>query len=110
MQGGSQPARARVVASRSGQTVNNPATFTVTVDFAAEEGAMPDPATLHLDVQASAGEIRASHLARLPDSGHLRAAFEYAPAKKENAELQLRLNDSSGQQIAESWYYRWIPL
>lgn len=110
MQGSSQPARARVVASRSGQTVNNPATFTVTVDFAAEEGAMPDPATLHLDVQASAGEIRASHLARLPDSGHLRAAFEYAPAKKENAELQLRLNDSSGQQIAESWYYRWIPL
>lgn len=106
-QGSSQPMRARVIASRSGQTVNNPDTFTFSVDFAAEEGAMPDPATLRLEVLASAGDIRASHLARLPDSGHLRAAFEYAPAKKENAELQLRLSDSNGQHIAESWYYRW---
>ena len=107
-QGPEQTARARIVSTRSGRSVNNPNSFTITVDFAPESGSMLDPASLRIDVRTSAGEIRAAHLSRLPDSGNIRAAFEYIPSNKDMAELQLRLDNHSGEQIAESWYYRWI--
>lgn len=108
-QGSEQIARARIVATRSGRSVNNPNSFTIAVDFAPDGSHVLDPATLKLDVRAGAGEIRAAHITRLPESGHLRAAFEYIPANKQMAEMQLRLDDQSGEQVAESWYYRWTP-
>ena len=108
-QGPEQIARARIVATRSGQSVNNPNSYTIVVDFAPDGSSVLDPATLKLDVRTSAGEVRGAHIARLPENGLLRAAFEYLPNKNDTAELQLRLDDASGEQIAESWYYRWTP-
>ena len=108
-QGPEQTARARIVSTRSGHSVNNPDAYTVMIDFAPDGSTVLDPAALKLDVRTSSGEVRGAHLSRLPDSGHLRAAFEYRPAGRDMAELQLRLDDTSGEQIAESWYYRWTP-
>lgn len=103
--------RARIVGTRSGAAVNNPERFTFTVDFAMPEGSAPlDPDTLKLATNASAGEIYAVHLVRLPEGGRLRAAFDYQPKSNTMAELQLRLTDTNGVPVAESWFYRWVPL
>ena len=103
--------RARIVGTRSGAAVNNPELYTFTVDFAVPEGSAPlDPDTLKLVTNASAGEIRAAHLVRLPEGGRLRAAFDYQPKSNTMAELQLRLTDTNGVPVAESWFYRWVPL
>ena len=91
--------------------MNNPERFTFTVDFAMPEGSAPlDPDTLKLATNASAGEIYAVHLVRLPEGGRLRAAFDYQPKSNTMAELQLRLTDTNGVPVAESWFYRWVPL
>ena len=100
--------RARIVSTRSGRSVNDPANITFTIDFAPiTRQQFLDPDKIRLDVNASQGEIISSHLTSLPDSGLLRASFDFRPGDAKLAELQLSLHESD-QQIAENWLYRWI--
>lgn len=109
--------RAKIIATRSGQTVNNKETYTFTIDFAPLINTQPlDPERLSLALFASKGEILSDHMVILPESGNLRASFDYRPESGSLAELQLRLNvrDESNQngalaQIAETWMYQWLP-
>lgn len=97
---------ARVVASRSGAAVNDPERITYAVDL--ERGAA-DLDGLTAEVSATAGEIAAPTLTRLPENGALRCAFHFAPPSEGVAELRLALRDGDGGMASEAWLHRWTP-
>lgn len=100
--------RAYIVATRSGRSINDSNNTTFTVDFAPlPRGQMLDPTNMRLDVSASRGEIVSSHLTSLPESGLLRASFDFRPGDAELAELRLNVQQGE-EQIGESWFYRWV--
>ncbi len=99
--------RAKVTASRIGQSINNKDAYTINIDYRFNKPvSVEDLADLHFSPTASQGEIVSTHLLSLHDGFVIRANFEYQPAKGELAELQANLSQDN-HVISETWLYRW---
>lgn len=96
--------RAKVIASRIGKAVNNPAAYTVIIDYQFTQ--KPASETLQFSVTANKGRAINGHVLLLPDEQTVRASFEYYPEKGAAAELQAGIAQN-GKSVAETWLYRW---
>lgn len=94
---------ARVVATRSGISINDPKARTYVVDFSLELFTTGDPTP---EITATAGTIRNPHWLRLPYANRLRLAFEFLPNGAQLADITARLNGPEGP-LSESWIMRW---
>jgi periplasmic glucans biosynthesis protein len=94
---------ARVVATRSGQALQNPDQRSFVIDF---RGRGPIPAGLKAEVWSSGGTVLNSRGHVLPQSDIYRASFELDPGREDIVELRLVLT-SNGKPWAETWLYRW---
>lgn len=99
--------RAKVVATRIGKSVNDATAYTVCIDYQFENDVVTDTNQFTFVATASKGMVPASHVMVLPDSGIVRASFEYRPEKGQNAELQAGMT-RNGEPVAETWLYRWL--
>jgi periplasmic glucans biosynthesis protein len=100
-----QPHLARIAATRSGVSVNDPAQRTIVVDF--DLGDIPYEG-LKTRVAASAGAVAGVWLVRLPGESHARAALTFDPQGAELSELSLVLVDADGVTASETWLSRWL--
>ncbi len=94
---------ARVVATRSGQALQNQSQRSFVVDF---RGRGPVPQDLKAEVWSSGGTVLNSRGLTLPQSDIYRASFELDPGREDIVELRLVLT-SKGKPWAETWLYRW---
>jgi glucans biosynthesis protein len=94
---------ARVVATRSGQALQNPDQRSFAIDF---RGRGPIPTDLKTEVWSSGGSVLNSRGSVLPDGNTYRASFELDPGNEDIVELRLVLT-SNGKPWAETWLYRW---
>lgn len=99
-------ARARVVATRSGRSVNKPEGRTFMIDFDLLGTETDD---LKVNATATAGAIDDVRWIALPDTGKTRVALQFTPPADGIAELRLRLIDGSGAAASETWLHRWTP-
>jgi glucans biosynthesis protein len=94
---------ARVVATRSGQALQNEDQRSFVVDF---RGRGPVPPDLKAEVWSSGGTVLNSRGHVLPQSDIYRVSFELDPGRLDLIELRLVLT-SNGKPWAETWLYRW---
>ena len=94
---------ARVVATRSGQALQNVDQRSFAIDF---RGRGPIPSDLKAEVWSSGGTVLNSRGSVLPDGTTYRASFELDPGREDIIELRLVLT-SNGKPWAETWLYRW---
>ncbi|AUH34945.1 glucan biosynthesis protein [Paracoccus tegillarcae] len=94
---------ARVLATRSGTSINDPEARSYVIDFSLDLFTTGDPEP---DVRATTGEVRNVHWLRLPYQSRLRLAFEFVPDGDKLADISARLNGPEGQ-LSESWFMRW---
>lgn len=94
---------ARVLATRSGKSVNDPQARSYVIDYALDLFLSSDPRP---EVTATAGQVRNVYWLRLPFENRLRLAFEFVPEGAELADLTARLNGPEGR-LSESWIMRW---
>lgn len=99
-------ARAQVIATRSGRSVNTPDGRTFMIDFDLFGSKTDD---LTVDATATAGVIDHARRIDLPDTGTTRVALQFTPPADGVAELRLRLIDGSGAAASETWLHRWTP-
>lgn len=94
---------ARVIATRTGATVNATERRTFVIDF----DRVPE-GTNGLTPKASAteGEIVGLALVPLPD-GRLRALIDFDPGAATMSEMRLELVDAEGADASEVWLHRW---
>ncbi|MEM7522789.1 MAG: glucan biosynthesis protein [Pseudomonadota bacterium] len=96
---------ARVVATRSGRSIHDGDRRAMIVDFR-KDG--PWPKDLEVEAWTSRGELSAIACRSLPETGVMRASFEFAPGDADLVEFQLRLVEDS-RPLTETWLYRWTP-
>jgi len=95
---------AKVVATRSGRSINGKGVRSFFVDFdLAPFVGRDDPVP---NVTASAGSIDHSYLLRLPEQGLMRLAFEYRPDGALVADLRAEIT-AAEVALSESWLFRW---
>ncbi len=105
--GGRCKNRAKVIASRIGQSVNNKNTYTINIDYQFDTPvSAKNLSDLQFSPTASQGEIVSTHLLSLHSGFVIRASFEYHPKKGELAELQANLVKDN-HIVTETWLYRW---
>lgn len=78
------------------------------VDYAGDDLLDTDPATLSVDVSASAGTLMPPVLKIDPDIGGVRVALEFDPEGAEVIELRCTLV-RDGSAVSETWLHRWLP-
>lgn len=101
--------RAKVIASRSGKSVNHDNCKTFVLDFQLSDAqAMIPPDQLKLNITATRGKVLSSYLTMIPQTKILRVGFEYLPENNALAELQASVSHQE-QLISEMWLYRWVP-
>jgi glucans biosynthesis protein len=96
---------ARVVATRTGQDLQDERQRAFVVDF---EGAGEIPQDVHVEVWSSAGNVLNARGQALPESDIYRASFELDPDGEDLIELRVVLR-ANGKPWSESWLYRWTP-
>ncbi|TRW97787.1 glucan biosynthesis protein [Paracoccus sp. M683] len=94
---------ARVMATRSGKSINDPNARTYVVDYSLDLFTTGDPQP---EVRATTGEVRNVHWLRLPYQNRLRLAFEFLPDGDQLADISARLNGPDGA-LSETWIMRW---
>jgi glucans biosynthesis protein len=94
---------ARVVATRSGASVNSNQQRVFVVDFL---GAAPPPPDVQISVSGSAGQVFNPRGLLVTETGAYRVTFELAPERADVIELRLLLT-SNNQPWSETWLYRW---
>lgn len=96
---------ARVSATRSGKSVNNPNARTYFLDFDLAPFMGVEP---RITVTASVGEIGHNYVQRLPDEDRLRLAFDFLPGDAPLADLSASLSAPDGTVLTETWVARWV--
>lgn len=95
----------RVLATRSGNAVNNPSARTYTIDFDIAPFAGMDP---RIVITTSAGEIGHNYVVPLPDGDRLRLAFDFLPGDATLADISASLGAPDGTVLSETWVGRWV--
>lgn len=95
---------AKIIATRSGLSINRKGAHTFIVDFelAPFEG-REDP---EIQLNAVRGKITNPYLLRLPEENLMRLAFEYQPDGSTISDLSAVLANDTGN-LSETWLYRW---
>ncbi|MFV0294319.1 MAG: glucan biosynthesis protein [Paracoccus sp. (in: a-proteobacteria)] len=98
-------ALAGVLSTRSGKSINKKyaRSFFVDFDLAPFEG-RNDP---EVYVNATSGNIEHPYLLRLPQEGLMRLSFEYQPNGAKLADLSATLKGPEGENLTETWLFRW---
>lgn len=96
-------ALARVVATRSGASLQNQDQRSFVIDF---RGRGPAPADLKPEVWSSAGVVLNARAHPIQGTDIYRASFELDTGREDIIELRLVLT-SNGKPWAETWLYRW---
>ncbi|SDE87664.1 glucans biosynthesis protein [Paracoccus isoporae] len=97
--------QAKVIATRSGRSVNRKGVHSFVIDFdLAPFIGRDDPSAR---VNAAKGQIEHPYLLRLEQEGLLRLSFEYLADGAEVADLSAVLEGSEGLNLSETWLYRW---
>jgi glucans biosynthesis protein len=96
-------ALARVVATRSGASLQNQEQRSFVVDY---RGRGPAPADLKPEVWSSAGVVLNARAHPIQGTDLYRASFELDPGREDIIELRLVLT-SNGKPWGETWLYRW---
>jgi periplasmic glucans biosynthesis protein len=97
------PTLARVVATRSGASLQNQDQRSFVVDY---RGGGPVPADLKPEVWSSAGVVLNARAHPIQGTDIYRASFELDPGREDIIELRLVLM-SNGKPWGETWLYRW---
>jgi len=95
--------RARVVATRTGQSLEEEERRSFVIDF---EGADAMPADLEAEVWSSAGEVFHPRGEIVEQSGVYRVSFELDPGRESIIELRATVR-SGDEPWSEAWLYRW---
>ncbi len=96
---------ARVMATRSGMSVNDPKTkrsYVIEFDATIFDGFDPVPA-----IEASAGTVSGTHIIRQPLENRLRLAFQFAPEGAKLSDISAKLTNEQGFTLSEVWLTRW---
>lgn len=96
---------ARVQATLSGLSVNNPNARSYMIDFDLAPFAAVVP---KIAVTTSEGEIGHNYTRALPNEDRMRLAFDFLPGKAEVADLTATLLAPDGQPLSETWMMRWV--
>ena len=96
------PGLARVVATRSGASLQNQDQRSFVIDYRGG----PVPADLKPEVWSSAGVVLNARAHTIQGTDIYRASFELDPGREDIIELRLVLT-SNGKPWGETWLYRW---
>jgi glucans biosynthesis protein len=95
---------ARVVATRSGSSLESAERRVFVIDFM---GAGPPPDDLQITATSGSGQIVNKRGSLVTETGAYRVSFELAPERADEVELRVLLS-SKEQPWSETWLYRWI--
>lgn len=95
----------RVMATRTGDSVNNPDARSFMIDYDITPFAGMTP---RITITTSSGEIGHNYIKTLPTGDRLRLAFDFLPGDAPLADISASLTAPDGTVLSETWVGRWV--